>query len=84
MHNNRDKDRGHLGHTITHTDTAQGKGGGRMTENAAPTAVEENDADDTSPTNRQADVGSDNAKNTDIPSASQLFEEERPKGPSGG
>ncbi len=82
MHNNRDKDRGHLGHTVTHTDTAQGKGGGKMTENAAPTAVEENDADDTSPTNRQADVGSDNAKNSDIPSASRLFEE-GPGGASG-
>ena len=69
MHSDGDKDGGHLGHTISHTDTAQGKGGGQMTENAAPTAVEENDPDDTSPTNRQADPGSENAKNSDVRSS---------------
>jgi hypothetical protein len=67
MHNNRDKDRGHLGHPSPTPDTAQGKGGGKMTENAAPTAVEENDADDTSPTNRQATSAATTPKNADIP-----------------
>lgn len=54
---------------VSHTSTAEGLGGGRMTESGAPTALEAGDADDTSPTNRDSGA-SENAKNSDYRSSS--------------
>ena len=60
---------GHVHTGVSHTNTAEGLGGGKLTENPAPTGKEEADTDDTSPTNRDAG-GTENAKNADYRSTS--------------
>ena len=61
--------KGHLGHTVSHTDTASGKGSGQITR----------DPDDTSPTNRQTGVAGENAKNSDFTSPSGRLKGQDPE-----